>query len=269
MESGGAFLWRTPTREQPDAVAAMVRATLEGGEQALVLAPEIGAVERAGRPSAPRAPCWLHRRALPQRSRARQDRRLRGRSWGGRGRRRRHAYGGAASARASRFDLRRGRTERGATGPSPATRDCLCTSETSRSSAVAPRGWRCSISRLSLRSGSPPRRFASETASGSYRPAGRTAWPGVRIVDMRGSGATLSSTLIEACRRYLDEGRRVGVVANRLGYATAVSCTRCGTVKRCPKCDLPLGAQGPGWAPELHPLRPQGGEHRAVRRVRV
>jgi primosomal protein N' (replication factor Y) len=66
----------------------------------------------------------------------------------------------------------------------------------------------------------------------------------VRIVDMRGSGATFSSTLIGACRRHLDEGKRVGLVANRLGYATAVSCTRCGSVKRCPNCDLPLALKG-------------------------
>jgi primosomal protein N' (replication factor Y) len=76
-------------------------------------------------------------------------------------------------------------------------------------------------------------------------PARRSeAWPGVRIVDLRGSGATLSSTLIEVCRRHLNEEKRVGVVANRLGYATAVSCTRCGAVKRCPHCDLPLALKG-------------------------
>ncbi|MGH3146723.1 MAG: hypothetical protein ACRDTR_13085, partial [Rubrobacter sp.] len=72
-------------------------------------------------------------------------------------------------------------------------------------------------------------------------PASRSEdWPGVRIVDMRGSGATLSSTLIDTCRDLLERGGRVGVVANRLGYATAVSCARCGSVKRCPNCDLPL-----------------------------
>jgi primosomal protein N' (replication factor Y) len=30
------------------------------------------------------------------------------------------------------------------------------------------------------------------------------------------------------------------VVANRLGYATAVTCNRCGTVRSCPNCGLPL-----------------------------
>jgi primosomal protein N' (replication factor Y) len=68
-------------------------------------------------------------------------------------------------------------------------------------------------------------------------------WPAVRIVDMRGSGATFSSTLIDACRRCMEGGGRTGVVLKRLGYATAISCSRCGTVKICPNCDLPLVSQ--------------------------
>jgi primosomal protein N' (replication factor Y) len=79
-------------------------------------------------------------------------------------------------------------------------------------------------------------------------PAGRSGrWPAVRIVDMRGSGATFSSTLIGACRRCLEKGGRSGVVLKRLGYATAVSCSRCGTIKSCPNCDLPLVLQGRDW----------------------
>jgi len=65
-------------------------------------------------------------------------------------------------------------------------------------------------------------------------------WPSVRIVDMRVSGAALSSTVLDACRRVVEEGGRVGVVANRLGYAAAVTCNGCGTVRSCPDCDLPL-----------------------------
>jgi primosomal protein N' (replication factor Y) len=60
---------------------------------------------------------------------------------------------------------------------------------------------------------------------------------------MRGSGATFSSTLINACRRCMERGGRTGVVLKRLGYATAVSCSRCGTVNICPNCDLPLVSQ--------------------------
>jgi primosomal protein N' (replication factor Y) (superfamily II helicase) len=65
-------------------------------------------------------------------------------------------------------------------------------------------------------------------------------WPAVRIVDARGAGAMLTSTLLEACRRVAGEGGRVGVVTNRLGYATTVTCNRCGAVRACPVCDLPL-----------------------------
>jgi primosomal protein N' (replication factor Y) (superfamily II helicase) len=68
-------------------------------------------------------------------------------------------------------------------------------------------------------------------------------WPAVRIVDMRGSGATFSPTLLNACRRCVQGGRKAAVVLKRLGYATAISCSRCGTVKICPNCDLPLVSQ--------------------------
>ena len=73
-------------------------------------------------------------------------------------------------------------------------------------------------------------------------------WPAVRIVDMRGSGAALSSTLLEACSRSAERRESTGVVVGRLGYATAVSCTLCGTIKRCPNCVVPLilhGRKGP------------------------
>jgi primosomal protein N' (replication factor Y) len=62
--------------------------------------------------------------------------------------------------------------------------------------------------------------------------------PGVVIVDMRGSGETLSSTLLEEVEGGLRSGR-VGVLVNRLGYATVVRCNRCGAVALCGRCDLP------------------------------
>ena len=65
------------------------------------------------------------------------------------------------------------------------------------------------------------------------------SWPHVRIVDVRGSGTALSTDLLETCR-HSSVGGRVAVVANRLGYATAVTCNRCGTVCSCPGCGLPL-----------------------------
>jgi primosomal protein N' (replication factor Y) (superfamily II helicase) len=76
-------------------------------------------------------------------------------------------------------------------------------------------------------------------------PASRPGrWPAVRIVDMRGSGAALSPTLLQACRRCAENGGRAGLILRRLGYAPAVSCSHCGTMKLCPNCGLPLVLQG-------------------------
>jgi primosomal protein N' (replication factor Y) len=65
-------------------------------------------------------------------------------------------------------------------------------------------------------------------------------WPAVSVVDMRGTGAALSSALLDACRRTIRAGGRVGVVVNRLGSAASFSCNRCGFVWTCTRCDLPL-----------------------------
>jgi len=243
VEASGAFLWRTPTSEQPEAVAAVVRATLEGGEQALVLAPEIGAVERLA----------AHlRRALPAGYTIAPYH-------SGLGRRRSAVY---EAARGGEVDVVVGtraaaltplarpgsisvvdepneghRAEPGYEGLPVHVRDVALERGRAEGAAVF-----CLSPFPSLRISAPEVRKRDRIRE---LPARRSeAWPGVRIVDLRGSGATLSSTLIEACRRHLDEGERVGVVANRLGYATAVACTRCGAVKRCPNCDLPLVLRG-------------------------
>jgi len=61
---------------------------------------------------------------------------------------------------------------------------------------------------------------------------------------MRGSGAALSSTLLDTCRSRTASGGRTSVVLKRLGYASAISCNRCRAIKRCPNCDLPLSMHG-------------------------
>ena len=56
----------------------------------------------------------------------------------------------------------------------------------------------------------------------------------------------MSFTLLDACRRTIRLGKRVGVLVNRLGRAASVSYNRCGFVPTCPKCDLALGLrEGP------------------------
>lgn len=243
MESGGTFLWRMPAREQPDAVAAVVRATLEGGEQSLVLAPEIGAVEHVVN---------RLRRALPAGYTIAPYH-------SGLGRGRTAVYeavrGGAVDVvvgtrTAALLPLARPgsicvvdepneghRAEPGYEGLPVHVRDVALERGSAEGAAVF-----CLSPFPSLRISAPEVRKRDRIQELPVRRS--DAWPGVRIVDMRGSGATFSSTLIEACRRHLDEGKRVGMVANRLGYATAVSCTRCGAVKRCPNCDLPLALRG-------------------------
>jgi primosomal protein N' (replication factor Y) (superfamily II helicase) len=243
MESGGGFVWRTPTRERPDAVAAVVRATLEGGKQALVLAPEIGEVERVVSHLRLALPAGYT--IAPYHS--------------GLGRRRSMVY---EAARGGNVDVVVGtrtaallslarpgsisvvdepneghRAEPGYEGLSVHVRDIALERGRAEGAAMF-----CFSPFPSLRISAPEVRKREGIRELPVRRS--DAWPGVRIVDMRGSGATFSSTLIEACRLRLDEGKRVGVVANRLGYATAVSCTRCGGVKRCPNCDLPLALRG-------------------------
>jgi primosomal protein N' (replication factor Y) len=236
VRRGGASLWRMPSAEQPDAVAALACATVEGGEQALVLAPEIETVERLVR---------RLRRALasgftvaPYHS--------------GLGRQRTAVY---EAARAGRVDVVVG--TRTATLLPFARLGAICVVDEPNEAHRAEPGYEglpIHVRDVALERGriegagvfclSPfpsLRLFAREQTGIRELPARRPArWPAVRIVDMRGSGATLSSTVLDACRRVVDEGGRVGVVANRLGYAVAVTCNGCGTVRSCPDCDLPL-----------------------------
>ena len=244
---GGAHLWRTPTREAPEVVAAVARAVVEEGEQALILAPERGTVERLVRHLG---------RALPA-----------GRSvvayHGGLGRGRAAVY---AAARAGRVDVLVG-TRTAALLPL-ARPGAICVVDEPNEAHRAQTGYEglpvhvrdVALERgraegagvlflspvPSLRISAPEARREAGIRELPARPA--RDWPGVRIVDVRGSGAVLSSVLIEACRRHAGDARgargarggRVGVVARRLGYATSVSCNRCGAVRCCPNCDLPL-----------------------------
>ena len=58
----------------------------------------------------------------------------------------------------------------------------------------------------SHRSGSTPPRSADESAYASFPTERSGPWPAVRIVDMRRSGATFSPTLVNACRRCIEGG---------------------------------------------------------------
>jgi primosomal protein N' (replication factor Y) len=236
VRRGGSSLWRMPSVEQPDAVAALAHATVEGGEQALVLAPEIETVERLVRRL--RLALASGFTVAPYHSAL--------------GRQRTAVY---EAARAGRVDVVVG-TRTAALLPFARLGAICVVDEPNEAHRAEPgyEGLPIHIRDVALERGriegagtfylSPfpsLRLFAREKTRVRELPARRPArWPAVRIVDMRGSGAALSSTVLDACRRVVDEGGRVGVVANRLGYAAAVTCNGCGTVRSCPDCDLPL-----------------------------
>jgi primosomal protein N' (replication factor Y) (superfamily II helicase) len=239
VKGGGPYLWRTTRREEHAAVAAIVRATLEDGRQALILAPEVGSVERL---------VDLLRLALPKGHTVAPYH-------GGLGRGRAAVY---EAARNGSVDVVVGTRTAVLIGLARPGSICVVDEPNGAHRAeqdheglpmhardVALERARLDPAAVFFLSPFPSLRIYAAEVRRRERirvlPAGRSgAWPAIRIVDMRGSGATLSSTLLEACRRCMEGGGKTAVVLKRLGYATAVSCSRCGTVKICPNCDLPL-----------------------------
>jgi primosomal protein N' (replication factor Y) len=243
VKGGGPFLWRTTGRQEQAAVAAIVRATLEGRRQALVLAPEVESVERL---------VDFLRLVLPEG----------------------HAvapyHSGLGRGRVAIYEAARN----GDVGVVVGTRTAallglarpgsVCVVDEPNGAHRAEQGHeglpvhvrdvaleRARLERAAVFFLSPfpsLRLYAAEVRRRDRireLPTDLSGpWPAVRIVDMRGSGATFSSTLANACRRCMEGGGKTGVVLKRLGYATAISCSRCGTVKICPNCDLPLVSQG-------------------------
>jgi primosomal protein N' (replication factor Y) len=236
VRRGGAFLWRIPTAEHPDAVAALTRATVEGGEQALVLVPEIGAAERLVRRLQRALPAGFT--VAPYHS--------------GLGRDRAAVY---EAAGAGEVDVVVG-TRTAALLPLARPGTICVVDEPNEAHRAEPgyEGLPIHIREVTLERGRiegagvfclspfPSLKLFSRRRTGvrELPPRLPTSWPSVRIVDMRGSGAALSSTFLVACRRVVEGGGRVGVVANRLGHAKAVTCNGCGKVRSCPDCGLPL-----------------------------
>jgi len=243
VNSGGSFLWRTARREENAAVAAIVMATLADGEQVLVLAPEVGTVERL---------VDLLRRALPE------------------GHTVAPYHSGLGRGRAAVHEAARNGTVDVVVGTRTAVllglarRGSICVVDEPNTAHRAEPGHEglsvhvrdVALERARLEGATvfflspfPSLRIYAAEVRKRDRirelPADRPGrWPAVRIVDMRGSGAAFSPALERACRRCMDAGGKTGVVLKRLGFATAVSCSRCGAIKSCPNCDLPLVVQG-------------------------
>ena len=257
---GGNWLWRVAARDQVDVAVALASATVKSGGRALILAPEIELVERLSS---------RVREALPpERTVASYH--------SGLGRDRAAVY---EAARDGLVDVVIG-TRAAALLPLPGLGSIGVVDEPNEAHRAPPgfeglplpageiaaeRGLVQGAGVLllsptpSLRSYSKtlgPKPTVSELPS---RVGDR--WPIVRIVDVRGTGAALSSTLLDACRRAEASGRRVGIVANRRGYAAAVCCARCGAVRTCRDCDVPLslvGEDGPLVCPRCGSLEKPG-----------
>jgi primosomal protein N' (replication factor Y) len=243
VKSGGAFLWRAAGHEEGNAVAAVARATLRDGDQILVLAPEVRMVERLAE---------LLRQVLPVgHTVAAYHAGL------GRGRAAIHE-----AARQGTVDVVVGTRAAALLGLARAGSICVVDEPNDAHRAdpgheglsvhvrdVALERARLEGTAVFFLSPYPSLKLYAAGVRRRERlrelpPSQPGRWPAARIVDMRGSGVALSSTLLDACRRCAARGGSTGVVLKRLGYATVVSCSHCGTIKRCPNCDAPLAMHG-------------------------
>ncbi len=73
----------------------------------------------------------------------------------------------------------------------------------------------------------------------------KTPLPMLEIVDMRkeleaGNTTIFSRSLFDKIKTCLDNGEQIILMQNRRGYSNFVMCRSCGTVMKCPECDLSL-----------------------------
>ena len=256
LDGRGAWVWCAPTDEGPAAAAAVARAVARRGGQTLVLAPDVARVEGLVRELVRLLPAGLT--VSPYH--------------GSQGRERATAY---EAARNGEIDVLVG-TRTAALVPLGSL-GAVCVvdepNEDHRASAdhkglhVHARELAMARARIEgaaaiFLSPTPSLRlYAPESGARRLRPRASERWPSVGVVDMRGTGAPLSSSLIESCREVLRAGGRVGVVVSRRGLATSVSCGHCGNVLRCPSCERPLSLRsGAGTAAKTGPSngKPKG-----------
>lgn len=238
LERGGSHLWRLSGRRWAAAAAALARAALGRWEQTLILAPEIRGVERLVEQLSELLPAGAT--VAPYHS--------------GLGRERVLAH---EAARQGAVDVLVG-TRAAALVPLSRPGAICVVDEPNPAHRAEPgfegiplharelalergRGEDASVLLLSPAPSLPL--YASVGRGVREIPAPEPdRWPEARVVDMRGSGASFSAELLDACREVLEDTSdgRVGVLVNRLGYATSVSCSGCGKVVACGSCGLPL-----------------------------
>ena len=238
LSRGGAWVWRMPHAQSIAASAAVARAAAKRGEQTLVLAPEIEGVKRLVEAFGELLPAGLT--VAPYHSAL--------------GRKRSAIYD---ATRRGEVDVLVG-TRAAALVP-VARLGAVCVVDEPNEAHRANPGYEgvpLHVRELATSRGriedavaiffspTPSLRLYDPKSGVSRLPAIEAdRWPAVSVVDMRKTGATLSSTLLDACRRTTRDGGRVGVMVNRLGSAASFSCNRCGFVWTCAKCDLPLKLQ--------------------------
>src|SRR5918998_2243951 len=240
LSRGRDWVWRMPDAEGVPATAAVARAAVGGGEQALILAPEVGEVEQLVEAFERLLPAGLtvapyHGRLHPGARAAVYDAAYRGEVDVLVGTRAAVLFPFQRLGTVCVVDEPNGahRASPGYEGVPIHVRD------------VARARGRIEGANVVFFSSVPSLRlYAPESGSLRLPAVAPDRWPAVSVVDMRGTGALLSSALLDACRQTVLRSGRSGVVVNRLGHATSVSCTRCGFVWRCPVCDLPLRLQG-------------------------
>ena len=68
--------------------------------------------------------------------------------------------------------------------------------------------------------------------------------PDVELIDMKDEikkgNRILSQKLIESIQDRLNKEEQILLLLNRRGYSTIISCKECGSVIKCPNCDIPL-----------------------------
>ncbi|MBV9452946.1 MAG: hypothetical protein JOZ19_02300, partial [Rubrobacter sp.] len=234
-----SWVWRTPSTESAAAAAAVVNAAVRRGRQALVLAPEIREIEALMKAFEKLLPAGIT--VAPYHSRLG-----------------RHRSAVHEAAGRGEVDVLIG-TRTAALVPMARLGAVCVVDEPNEAHRASPgyegipihvrdlviaRGW-AEGSPVVFLSPCPSVRLYAPEGGVLRLPAWKpTRWPSVAVVDMRGTGALLSLALLDACRRSIRLGERVGVVVNRLGSAASVSCNRCGFVWMCPTCDLPLKLYG-------------------------
>jgi len=243
VDLGGAWVWRTPAAEWSEAVAAVVLAASEGGEQTLVLAPERDLVEGLVRVLCNLLPPGLSIASYH----------------GGLGRSRGAVF---EAAREGSVDVVVG--ARSAALLPMARLGAVCVVDEPNGAHRAEPGFEgvpIHARDLALRRGeiegsgvlilSPVpslRLYAPENHIRELPARAFREWPSIRVMDMRGTGATFSSALLDECRWGISTGGRVGMLTNRIDYAATVYCSGCGAVRTCPDCGLPLAARGESWS---------------------